>query len=1295
MLLRLALAALVVAAPARAQLAAAPASASSRPGLPDGFYLEDAVDAAFRLPVAVAFAPGGRMFVVEKRGVVWTVLNGVLQDEPFVDLRDEVLNHHDRGLLGIAVDPGFEDNRRVYLSYTVDHGETADRDRLDAFARVTSYAGRVNNPSQAEPSSRRVLIGETFATGIPSCYRSHTVGTLLFGADGTLLVGTGDGASYNGVDVGGEYQECFGPGRLDPSEDIGAFRSQRVESLAGKVLRVDPATGRGLPSNPFWTGDPDDTASKVWALGLRNPFRIAIDAGSGTADASAGRPGRLYVGDVGWALWEEINVAEGGENFGWPCWEGPEDQTNYSGRRPATDGCAEPRTGAVTFAPYAWHHRDPARSTPAGQTARSVVGGAVYGGTRYPSFYRGALFYGDYAKGWSAVARLGADGRPEQQRAFSDDLGPVVAYAYDPASEYLHLVNVFSGRVQRLRHTGEADNGAPVAQVAATPAQGGPGLRVQFSPAGSFDPDGSALSYAWDFGDGARSDARAPVHAYDAPGVYAAALTVSDGVLTARAVLEVAVRPGGPPSVRITAPTAATRSATGQIVRLAASIADPDQSRGSLFVRWTVTQVHDDHVHLDVFTGSDPSAEFTVPEHGLPGEQVYYRVRAEVRDATGLTSTDEVALFLEGDPGEADVTGAGAVVASVVAPRPGRGATDLEVVRDGVAPAPGATALDRQVATFTGARDRDLDWVGYAFPDERRFTRVTFHEGLHQDDGGWFEAAPRVQVRRGDDWRDVAGLTVSPAYRADDGRGYDAYHLAFAPALGDAVRLVGPPGGEAGYVSVAELRVFAVDGQGESGGGLPEPWASADVGGPAATGRASAAGDAFTVSGGGDIWQTADRFHYVYRPWAGDGSVVARVASLTTAHPWHKAALMVRSSLAPGSPHAAVVVSNLATHLQGRPEPDAPSVNVADDWGRTAPTWVRLDRARGVVTAFVSADGVAWREIGTLAVPALEGDALVGFGVSAADYGQGARATARFEDFSISAGLPDGWTSGDVGAVEAAGSARADGDAFVVTGGGDIWQTADRFHLASRVLEGDGAVVARVEEPAGPHEWSKAGLMVRRSRAAGSPHAWVGLSQKGLHFQYRLEADGESAGPVDHFGDLEAVWLRLERSGADVAAFRSDDGRSWTPVGSVTVAGLGTGPVLAGLAVSAADYGDGFVATGRFGSVSVLEAAGVAPAPLVMAGQTVAPPGFGIDAVYPNPLRGRALVRATVADDADVTVELYDVLGRRVARETLAVSSGVRQIGLDLEGVPAGAYVLRLTNRATFETAARPVTVVR
>ena len=1297
MLARLAALALV-AAPLAAQIAEVPPAVASSyavaADVPDGFYLEDAADARFSQPVAVAFAPGGRTFVVEKRGVVWVVQNGVRQAEPFLDIQAEVLNQHDRGLLGIAVDPAFAENRRVYLSYTVDHEDTGDRERFDAFARVTRYAGRADNPNVADPGSRRVLIGETFATGIASCYKSHTIGTLAFGSDGTLFVGAGDGANYTRIDAGGQYDACFGAGRLDPSEDVGAFRSQRLESLAGKLLRVDPETGLGLPSNPFWTGDPADAASKVWALGLRNPFRFAVDVSGGSASAADGRPGLVYVADVGWNVYEDLHVARGGENFGWPCFEGPDPHAGYQNASPATNGCDTALAGVLVTPSSYWHHSQASRSRPSGRTARALVGGAVYGGTKYPSFYRGALFYGDYSRGWSAAAQLDGSGEPVQERLFSGDFGPVVGYAYDPASQYLHVVNVATGAVQRVRHTDEAANAAPVAQASATPAQGGAGLRVQFSPAGSFDPDGDALSYVWTFGDGAQADGRAPVHAYDAPGVYAARLAVSDGVLVSTATVTVTVRAGGRPAVRVVAPTAAVRARAGETVTLRATVSDPDQSAGSLFVRWTVTQVHDEHVHLDIFQGSDPQTSFRVPEHGLPGEQVYYRVRAEVRDATGLTASDEVALFLDGDVGEVDVTAEGAVLASVLAPLAGRGSTDPEVVRDGVTPTAGADRPDRQFATFTGARDRDTDWVGLSTPGTHRFSSVVFQEGLHQADGGWFETTPRVQVRRDGTWRDATNVTVSPEYRADDGRGFDTYRFQFAPAPGDAVRLVGPPGGSAGYVSVGELRALVVTGEGGGGGDLPAPWASTDVGGPAGAGSAGLVGDAFAVTGGGDVWNQADRFHFAHQPLAGNGSLVARIDALTPGAEWFKAGLMLRASLDPGAPHASVLVSNIGTHVQARTAADSASTAHGDDWGRTAPTWLRLDRAGPLVVARVSDDGVTWRDLGTVAVPALAGPVLAGLAVSSADFGAGATATALFRDVSLTGGLPEGWYAADVGTPAASGEARLDGDAFVLTGGGDIWSRRDAFHFASHVLEADGAVVARATVPDGPHEWSKAGLMVRASAAPGAAHAWFGFSRIGTHLQYRPNAGDSSAGPVDDWAAPEGGWLRLERSGTAVAAFRSADGATWAPFGAVTVPGLGDGPVLVGLAVSAADFGDGVTATARFASVDVVEAAPAAP-PLQMASQRVAAVGFGLDAVYPNPAADRAAALVTVPRDTRVEATVVDMLGREVRQETVAMAAGVRDLALDLRGVPAGLYVLRIRDVESYEVRSAPLTVVR
>ena len=1246
------------------------------------FYLEDAVDATFHLPVAVAFAPGGRMFVVEKRGVVWVVQDGVVQPEPFVDLRPEVLDHHDRGMLGIAVDPAFETNRRVYLAYTVDHQSVSDEPRTDAFARVTRFSGRADNPNVADPDSRRVLLGPTFEQGIPACYYSHSIGTLAFGSDGTLFVGTGDGASYSTVDAGGLYPGCFGPGRLDPSEDVGAFRSQRLESLAGKILRIDPETGRGLRSNPFWTGDGRDNASRVWALGVRNPFRFVVDPRGGRDHHRYGQPGQVYVADVGWNAYEDLHLVRGGENLGWPCVEGPSPHAGYQAATPATNGCAGPLAGELSAPHFSWHHQNEGLSNPPGRTAASIVGGAIYGGTKYPEAFHGALVYGDFVRGWLAAVPLRANGTLLRDRQVGADLGAVVAYAYDPASEYLHLVDIGAGRVRRMRYVHETGGVPPVAAAAASPSQGGlgsGGLRVQLSPEGSFDPDGDALTYAWDFGDGATSTARAPVHTYTEAGTYTARLTVSDGASASSASAEVTVRAGGAPRIRITSPTAVSRGATGADVRLAADVGDPDQPADELFVRWTVVQVHDGHVHPDVFQAADPEAWFTVPEHGGPGDRVSYRVRAEVRDATGLTSTDEAWLVLEGDPGEIDLTDAGRVTASVEGPADGRGAWSLGVVHDAVTPDAG---LPRQFATYTGSRDRAQDWVEVAFDAPRLVSRVTFQEGIHFTDGGWFEAPPRVQVRRGGAWHDVVESRTSPAYRADDGAGFDRYEIRFAPSEGDAVRLVGPPGGEAGFVTVAELRAWALADAADVRP-VPAPWTSADVGSPLGAGAAERVGDAVLVTGGGDFWGTSDNGHLVTRPLDGDGAVVARVDALTPGVDWAKAGLTIRQSAAPDAAHVSVYLTNLGVHVQSRASTGAASSSHTDLWGRAAPTWLRLDRAGASVVASVSDDGATWQPIASVDLQ-FSGPGVAGLAVSGSDYGEGATATARFAHVALREPVAAPWTSADVGTPAGPGGAHVEDGAVVVTGGGDIWGLGEQFHLVSRPLAGDGAITARVAAPDGPWDWSRAGLMVRASDAPDAANAWLGLSLRGLHLQRRAEAGGATAEAASLWGAGGPVWLRLERTGPTVAAFRSADGTAWTPVGTVDVPGLGAGEVRVGLAVSASDYGDGVTAEGRFEGVAVEEGTGARWAAAKGA-------AFDLGAVAPNPAAGRATARVTAPDGAVLT--LLDVLGRRISERRLAATDGA--VALDLADVPAGAYVLRLHDPATGAAAVRTLAVAR
>ncbi|MCK6484952.1 MAG: PQQ-dependent sugar dehydrogenase [Phycisphaerae bacterium] len=334
--------------------------------LPPGFIEENVVTGLTR-PVGVAFAAQDLMFIWEKDGYLWRVSQGVVDPAPLLDITDEVYTYRDNGLMGVALDPQFLTNGRIYLIYTVDWAHysqsgTLDDPANDTFGRITRYTcDAATGFGQIVPGSRLVLLGQTHTQGIPNTAGTHCPDALVFARDGTLLASCGDGASAFITDTGGtrpSFQSnntAESRGILSAAERVGAFRAQLVNSHNGKILRMDPATGHGVPSNPFYdAAAPDAPRSRVWAEGLRNPFRFAIRPGTGSTDPADGDPGELIIGDVGWNEREELDVArQPGRNFGWPIYEGltPTPSTyptvniaNLDAPNPHFDGatCAQP-----------------------------------------------------------------------------------------------------------------------------------------------------------------------------------------------------------------------------------------------------------------------------------------------------------------------------------------------------------------------------------------------------------------------------------------------------------------------------------------------------------------------------------------------------------------------------------------------------------------------------------------------------------------------------------------------------------------------------------------------------------------------------------------------------------------------------------------------------------------------------------------------------------------------------------------------------------------------------------------
>jgi glucose/arabinose dehydrogenase len=401
-------------------------------------------------PTAIDFDASGRMFISEQWGIVRVYQNGQLLPAPFVDIRQQVNNIQDRGMLGVAVHPNFPATPYVYVSYTYDPVETLSRTGLagpdgggNRVARVTRFtANPATGFNTAIPGSEVVIVGtnSTWANisrpdldstenmTLPpsggfngelqdiliSDSRSHTVGNIAFGPDGMLYVANGDGASY---------------GRVDAR----AARVQSINSLSGKLLRVDPITGDGLADNPFYNGNPDSNRSKVFNLGLRNPFRFAFQPETGVP----------YIGDVGWNAWEEINVGVG-ENFGWPWYEGGDTISMQTGGY---------RDLPAAQAFYASNPdvQAPLWSRPHSDGGVAIVAGDFYTGSVYPESFRNSLFISDFGDNQLRVFRANDNGTLHSVVPLNLNVGVVVEMTMGK-NGYLYYVDI-TGRVGRLLFT--------------------------------------------------------------------------------------------------------------------------------------------------------------------------------------------------------------------------------------------------------------------------------------------------------------------------------------------------------------------------------------------------------------------------------------------------------------------------------------------------------------------------------------------------------------------------------------------------------------------------------------------------------------------------------------------------------------------------------------------------------------------------------------------------------------------------------------------------------------------------
>jgi glucose/arabinose dehydrogenase len=676
----------------------APGLAAAEPALPAGFQ-DEVVFSGIEQPTNFRFAADGRVFVATKPGRI-LVYSGIGDTTPevFADLRGDVYDNGDRGLLGLALDPEFTTGRPyVYALYTWDHVLGEAWDPTDPKYGTPGVSGDPGCPTQNSSASclvsgrlvrltedpdplnpnHALQVGglpkeEELVQGWCQQFSSHSIGELQFGPEGALYASGGDGAAYESIADYGQLGTPPNPCGDSPSpagtvpnpvsdSQGGALRAQNLQVLNGAILRLDPDTGAAYPGNPMSASGNENTRRTV-AKGFRNPFRFTFDP----------KTGEIYTGNVGSSEIEEIDRFQAPPtslyNSGWPCYEGIERQFQFklvglkvcSALYKAEDE-EEPQTAQPFFS---YSHRQtvvPGDECPF-ESGSAISGLSFYEGSQFPSEYKGALFFADAVRGCLWVMQPGEDGKPDPSTAKrfmrEGNVYSGVKISEGPGG-YLYYANLFSeegkgdGEIHRIGYKPNS----PIARVKANPAfglyDGSDEFETTVEAGESSDPDGDPLIYEWDLDeDGvyevsgsaktqtltftkAEQEARENANPSLSPNRVVAVRVEDDEELSS--VARITIYPGDvPPTATISKPTPSQLWKVGDPVKL--------EGTSPRFYYWETRMAHCPdpsnptacHEHpLQTFSGIR-HPEFIAPQHDYPS---YIKILLRVADERGLQGT--------------------------------------------------------------------------------------------------------------------------------------------------------------------------------------------------------------------------------------------------------------------------------------------------------------------------------------------------------------------------------------------------------------------------------------------------------------------------------------------------------------------------------------------------------------------------------------------------------------------------------------------------------------------------------